>query len=158
MVGPPAALVSEPKHFNETLMPIWNAFSGTAKVIGPNIGSGSFVDVRDVAFMHVWAFEHPDKSDGERYIACQGFGPMQAVHDILRQGYKGTPIAENIALGNPGENYLGYNRETGEVGDIKFPPGRVRVDGSKAAKEMGFKYIPFQESVMDTAKAMESLL
>ncbi|KAH8656023.1 hypothetical protein BGZ60DRAFT_385011 [Tricladium varicosporioides] len=158
VVGPPAALVSDPKHFNETLMPIWNAFSGTTRAIAPNIGSGSFVDVRDVAFMHVWAFEHPEKSDGERYIACQGFGPMQAVHDILRQAYKGTPIAEKIFPGIPGENYVGYNKETGEIEDIKFLPGRVRVDGSKAAKEMGFKYINFKQSVLETAKAMEPLL
>ena len=42
--------------------------------------------------------------------------------------------------------------------DVKYFPGTVRVDGSKAEREMGFKYIPFKKSVLDTAKALEPLL
>ncbi|KAF4624150.1 hypothetical protein G7Y89_g14023 [Cudoniella acicularis] len=158
VIGPPVSLVSNPSHFNETLRPIWDIFSGSTKTIGPNIGSGSFVDVRDVAYEHLWALENPSKSDGERYIACEGFGPLQAAADILRYSYKGTPIADKIPVGNPGEGYVGYNKETGEVEDVKYPTGKVRVDGSKAEKAMGFKYISFVQSVKETAKAMEPLL
>jgi nucleoside-diphosphate-sugar epimerase len=140
------------------LAPFFSIFSSTAKTIPPNIGSGSFVDVRDVAYEHVWAYENPSKADGQRYIACEGFGPTQAVADILRYAYKGTPIAEKILVGNPGEKYLGFNKETGDVDYVKYNPGTVRVDGSKAEREMGFKYISFKQSVLDTAKALEPLL
>lgn len=143
---------------NETLTPLWKIFSGEAKTIPPSFGSGTFVDVRDVAFEHVWAFENSSKADGQRYIACQGFGPAQAIADILRETYKGTSIAEKIPVGTPGEGYVGYNKATGVVEDVGYPAGRPRVDGSKASKAMGLNYITFKQSVIDTAKALEPLL
>lgn len=111
-----------------------------------------------MAYEHVWAYENSSEADGQRYIACEGFGPTQAIADILRYAYRGTSLAEKMPVGVPGEGYLGLNKETGDVGDVKFLPGTVRVDGSKAAREMGFKYISFKQSVLDTAKALEPLL
>jgi len=158
VIGPPIVLPASGAKFNETLKPFFDILSGSAKTIGPNIGSGSFVDVRDVAFMHVWAYEHPEKADGERYIACNGFGPLQAVADVLRDHYKGTQIAEKIPVGSPGTGYVGYDKETGKVENLKYPPGNVQVDGSKAQREMGFEYITFPQSIVATAKSMVSLL
>lgn len=111
-----------------------------------------------MAYEHVWAYEHSSEADGQRYIACQGFGPTQAITDILRLAYKGTATGEKIAVGNPGEGYDGFNKSTGEVDEVSYPAGKVRVDGSKAEKAMGFKYITFKQSVLDTAKALEPLL
>ncbi|TVY35157.1 putative NADPH-dependent methylglyoxal reductase [Lachnellula subtilissima] len=153
VIGPPANLVSHPSKLNETLVPLYSILSGTAKSIPPKIGSGSFVDVRDVAYEHLWAYENSSEADGQRYIACEGFGPSQAIADILRYAYKGTAIAEKISVGVLGEGYLGFDKETGDVSDVKYLPGTVRVDGSKAEREMGFKYITFKQSVLDTAKA-----
>lgn len=116
------------------------------------------MDVRDVAFIHTWAYENPKKSDGERYIACNGVGPVQAIADILRDDYKGTPIVEKIPVGEPGTGYIGYNQETGQVENLTYLPEKAQVDGSKAKREMGLEYISFQKSVIDTAKAMEPLL
>ncbi|TVY13915.1 putative NADPH-dependent methylglyoxal reductase GRP2 [Lachnellula arida] len=158
VIGPPANLASHPSKLNETLAPLFSIFSGAATSIPPKIGSGSFVDVRDVAYEHVWAYENAAKADGQRYIACEGFGPAQAVADILRYAYRGTSLAAKIPVGVPGEGYLGFDAETGDVGDVGFLPGTIRVDGSKAAREMGFKYISFKQSVLDTAKALEPLL
>jgi nucleoside-diphosphate-sugar epimerase len=132
--------------------------SGAMKTISPNIGTGSFVDVRDVAYMHVWAYENPSKADGERYISFGGFGPVQATADVLRQKYKGTKIAENIILGNPGEGYVGYDKETGEVKAVEYPPGNIRASGKKAETEMGLKFIPFIQSLGETADVLEALL
>ncbi|TVY75622.1 putative NADPH-dependent methylglyoxal reductase GRP2, partial [Lachnellula suecica] len=155
VIGPPIVLASSGSKLNETLAPIYKILSGQS--ISPNVGSASFVDVRDVALEHVWAFENPSKADGQRYIACQGFGPLQAAADILRYQYKGTAIGEKIPVGTPGEGYVGYNEKTGEVGNVSWCMGRARVDGSKASKAMGFEYIPFKQSVLDTAKALEPL-
>lgn len=108
--------------------------------------------------MHTWAYENPKKADGERYLACNGYGPYQAVADVLREQYKGTPIAEKIPVGTPGEGYVGFNKETRKVDHVGYPEGRVRLDGSKAVREMGITYVSFPQSVLDTAKAMEPLL
>ncbi|KAF8857237.1 NAD(P)-binding protein [Acephala macrosclerotiorum] len=158
VIGPPVTLPESGSKFNETLKPFFNLFSGASKEVPPNIGSGSFVDVRDVAFMHTWAYEHPEKADGERYIACQGFGPSQAIADVLHYAYKGTPIAEKIPVGNPGVGYIGYDKETGKVENLNYHPENVKVDGSKGKKAMGFEYITFPQSIVDTAKSMEPLL
>ncbi len=83
---------------------------------------------------------------------------MQAIADILRKVYKGTAIEKKIPVGNPGNGYVGFNSETGKVDNVKFPPGKVRVSGKNAAEVMGFNYITFQQSVIDTAKVLEPLL
>jgi hypothetical protein len=158
VIGPPVIVASSPEKLNETLRPIFDILSGAAKTIGPNIGSGSFVDVRDVALTHVWAYEHPFKANGERYLAVEGFGPLQAAADILRYHYKDTPIGEKIVVGNPGGSYVGYNKETRKVEDVKYAPNTVSASGKKAEREMGVKWITFQQSVLDTAKALEVLL
>jgi len=158
VIGPPIVLPSSGSKLNETLRPLFEIFSGEARTIGPNIGTGSFVDVRDVAYVHVWAYENADKADGERYIVAQGFGPLQAAADILREAYQGTEIGAKIPLGNPGQGYVGYNKEKGKVGSVNYEPGKFRVSGKKAEKETGVKYIPFKQSVLDTAKVFEALL
>ena len=143
---------------NMTLLPIYNILSGTAKEIPPKIGSGGYVDVRDVATIHLWAYENPEKANGERYIASAGYGPPQGGADILRKKYEGTKIAEKILVGVPGAGYIGYNKETGEVANVEYPPENARPNGKKAEKAAGIKYIPFTQSVIDTAVAMEPLL
>ncbi|KAH8804668.1 hypothetical protein F5884DRAFT_796833 [Xylogone sp. PMI_703] len=158
VIGPPALLASSPSGLNETLRPVYSIFSGTASAIPPYIGSGGFVDVRDVAEIHVWAYEHSDIADGERYIACQGFGPTQAVADILREKYAGTKFEEKITKGEPGNAYEGFNKDSGKVEYVRWKKGSVQVDGSKAEKAAGIKYIDFPQSVIETAKALEPLL
>jgi nucleoside-diphosphate-sugar epimerase len=157
VMGPPIILPSSGSKLNETLRPIWDIFSGATTDVPPYIGTGSFVDVRNVATMHIWAFENAKKSDGERYLGVQGFGPMQAAADILNDAYKGTEIGEKITKGTPGEGYVGYDKETGKVDTIGPLPGARRISGQKAVKEMGLQYIPFKQSIVDTAKALEAL-
>jgi nucleoside-diphosphate-sugar epimerase len=153
-VGPPVQLPSAPSQLNATLEPIWTIFSG-----GPlknDIGSGSFVDVRDVALMHAWAYEHARESDGERYIACAGFGPLQAVADILREAY---PDRRSVVQeGTPGTGYDGWDAETGTVREVRYPMGRISVSGAKAERVMGIKFRNYRESVLDTARSFEKYL
>jgi nucleoside-diphosphate-sugar epimerase len=163
VIGPPVVLPVSGDKLNETLRPVFNILAGNTggkSIIPPNIGTASFVDVRDVAFLHIWAYENPSKADGERYLATQGFGPLQAAADILRYEYKDRPeILEKIPVGKPGDGYHGYDEKTGEVSEvIGWSEGRFRVSGKKAEREMGVKYISFRKSVVDTAKAFEPLL
>lgn len=158
VIGPPLILPSSGSQLNATLQPIYNILSGSVTEIPPKIGSGSYVDVRDVAALHVWAYEHPEKANGERYIACSGFGPPQAAADILHKNYKGTKIADNIPVGSPGKDYIGYNNKTGEVSNVQFPPEYPRPVGTKAERVIGIQWVPFTQSVVETAKVLEPLL
>jgi nucleoside-diphosphate-sugar epimerase len=151
-IGPPVQPPSSPSKLNFTLIATYNIFTGGP--IPPSIGSGSFIDVRDVAFVHLWAYEHPDISNGERYIASHGYGPPQAIADILREAYPDR--REIIQVGNPGEGYAGY--ENGVVKEVKFLEGKPSVSGKKAESVMGFKTRTFKESVLETAKVMERYL
>lgn len=116
------------------------------------------MDVRDVGAVHLWAYENPAKANGERYIAVASCGPPQAAADILRKKYEGTERAEKILVGEPGSGYIGYNKETGEVGDVEYEPEAIRPSGKKAEQATGIKWIPFKQSLDDTVAAIEPLL
>jgi nucleoside-diphosphate-sugar epimerase len=151
-IGPPVQPPSSPSKLNATLLPTYSIFTGSP--IPASIGTGSFIDVRDVAFVHLWAYEHPKIANGERYIACHGYGPSQATADILREAYPDR--RDIIQVGKPGEEYLGY--ENGVVKEVKYPPGRVSVSGEKVQSLTGITFRTFKESLLETAKVMERYL
>ncbi|EMR80895.1 hypothetical protein ACHAP3_006486 [Botrytis cinerea] len=161
VLGPPAYLPETGEKLNDTLQPIYKILTGATKTIPADAGSSSTVDVRDVADMHIWAYEHPEKSDGERYIACSGPGPAQGQADILREYFKEKGDEEALAkivVGTPGKDYAGYNKETEKVESVEWLPGGVHISGEKAEREMGFKYRNFKESSIETAEALKPLL
>lgn len=154
VMGPPVQPPSIPEKLNATLRPLWGLLSGSVPHIPPISGSGTFVDVRDVAFMHLWAFENGEKADGERFIAVAGFGEPQAIADILREGYPDR--VDKIPKGTPGAGYTGW--KDGIVDSVGWTAGRIRMSGEKAQKFMGIEWIPMKRSVLDTAMAMEIYL
>lgn len=144
-------LVKDPAKINESLRPLWNLFSGSLTEIPKDIGTGAYVDVRDVAKMHIWAYEHPKEADGERFISAGGFGPGQAAADILRELY--PDANDRIPKGEPGKGYTGYGE-----GFVEFPEGAAGTVNEKAKKVMGIEFITFHDSVRDTVKEFEKLL
>lgn len=142
VIGPPVYLPADPTRINLTLQPIWSIFSGTPTI--PNtIGSGSYIDVRDVAALHIWCAEHPADANGQRYILAKGLAPPQAVADLLRRTY---PERKDIPVGDPGTGYdPGY-------GWLK---GGVSFQSAKAEKVLGRELIGFEKSVLDTVKVFE---
>lgn len=158
VIGPPIFLPKSAAQLNETLSPIFKLLSGAVSEVPPNIGSGGFVDVRDVAKIHTWAFEHPKEANGERYIAAEGFGPMQAAADILRLKFKGTEIEGKIPVGKPGEGYTGYDAKTGEVGHVQYLEGSTEINGQKVSRVMGLEYVEYRKSVEETAEVLKALL
>ncbi|TDZ23554.1 putative uncharacterized oxidoreductase [Colletotrichum orbiculare MAFF 240422] len=141
--GPPLTTPASPDKIPTTPAFIWNILRG-GELLGPVPDWDYWVDVRDVAKLVVWGFEHADEADGERYIAKTAWGTPQATADILRPAYPYLSIKE----GTPGEGYLS---------GWKSPQERD-VDGSKALKALGGEYIAYDQSVLDTAKAFEPLL
>lgn len=107
----------------------------------------SYVDVRDVARLVVFAIDHPDKANNERFIAASSYAPVQAHADILRKAY--PERADIIEKGTPGEGYT--------PGTYAFPKNKV-YDGTKAVRFTGQDYIPLERSVVDTIEALKSIL
>ncbi len=140
--GPPLLLPKEPKDINETVRDIYTILSGAP--IPPTKGTGTMVDVRDIARLLVFAVEHPEKMDGERYLAASAAGHSQAVADILRKAY---PDRRSIIQeGTPGEGYASDHSIS------------AYIDSSKAVKTTGVPFIGLEESVLAAAKAFEIFL
>jgi nucleoside-diphosphate-sugar epimerase len=137
-------LPENPAKISDTIINVWTILSGSP--IPPSLGSNSYVDNRDVGRLMVFAVEHPEKADGERFIAQGGAPSYQAVADILRKHYPNR----KIDLGTPGSGYApGY-------GFAEDAP--VKVDASKAVRATGVDWIGFEQSTLDAAKAFERYL
>ena len=109
------------------------------------MGSGGYIDVRDVAAVSVWCVEHPQEAAGQRYLLANGRGTFQAAADVLRKAY---PDRESIPVGDPGSDYeLDYSW-----------PAWTRFDSSKAAKATGKTFIRYDQSILDTADALKAYL
>lgn len=140
-INPPAHTSS----LNVTLKPIWNMLSGTAKTIPTGIGSQSYIDVRDVSAIHIYAAEHPKEANGVRYLAAAGRGTMQAAADILRKGYP----ERDIVVGEPGSDYeVGYG----------FARDGYKFYSTRMEEALGRGLIGFERSVLETARVLERYL
>ena len=112
----------------------------------PGIGSNTYIDVRDVADMHVWCVEHPKESAGQRYMLVSGLAPPQAYADILHKAY---PDRTMMTQGTPGAGY---------ASGFTFPKDRSNFSAAKAQKTLGRSFISVEQSVLDTAKVFERYL
>jgi nucleoside-diphosphate-sugar epimerase len=110
----------------------------------PQIGGASYIDVRDVAQLHVWcAVDDPEQARGQRYLLANGKAPPQAVADLLREKYP----ERDIIVGEPGNGY---------TKDYSFVGGESSLVSTKALKALGReRFIGFQESILDTVEAFE---
>ena len=149
VTGPPVLWPESPSSLNLTLKPIWQIYAGEIETLPPQIGGASYVDIRDVAALHVFAALNPDQSNGQRYLATNGKAPPQAIADILRARFPERKILE----GNPGEGYVSATYWYPENAPEGFPIA------SKAYKALGVEergFIGFEKSVLDTVEAMET--
>jgi hypothetical protein len=109
------------------------------------MAGGAYVDVRDVATIFAFAVDHPELVNGKRLPVVAGYGPNQAVVDVLRSAY---PERRGIILeGTPGKGYSSQDwNVTGEATSFS----------SKLVEDMtGIEWIPFDRSIRDTAKSFE---
>jgi hypothetical protein len=132
------------KNINETVRDIYQtlAFGKIVESLSPN---PSFVDNRDVARIMLFAVEEAKKCNGERFITSGGRFAEQAIADILRKHYPDRGIEK----GNPGEGYLP---------DYSYPKDGFGVSGKKIVDFTGVGYLPYEQSVLEAAKAFEVYL
>lgn len=139
--GPPLAPPEDPANINETLKPVWAAFSG--QPMPPYAMKTGTVDVRDVAEIVVIAAERSAETDGERYMLRSASGTPKVIADIL---HANLPAERNI---KPGDEF---------APDYVAPPSSLKFDSSKAAKLLGRDWINYEKTILDTAKVFERYL
>lgn len=143
VTGPPISFPAQPEQLNETLLPIWRIYAGEVSEIPPQIGGAGYIDVRDVARMHVWAAEHHALSNGNRYLVANGKAPPQAAADLLREKFPDR----DILVGDPGKGY---------TPDYDFVKGEPSLVSTKAMAALGVdRFISYDQSVLDTVEAFE---
>lgn len=143
VTGPPISFPASPDKLNETLLPIWRIYAGEVDTMPPQIGGAGYIDVRDVARMHVWAAEHHEQSNGQRYLLANGKAPPQAAADLLRDKFP----ERDIIVGEPGKGY---------TPDYWFVKGETSLVSTKALQALGVeRFISFDRSVLDTVDAFE---
>lgn len=138
----------DPEELMTTVIPIWWALSGKMLYTDqPRNANGHYVDVRDVARVFVWIVDHPDDSNGERYLCVSGYGSGQAILDILNKSF--PERKGKIQIGEPGKRYLP---------DFSQPDWDAHFDNTKVPKATGKAWIPYDQSIIDSAKAFERYL
>lgn len=165
VIGPPILLPSSPAQLNTTLLPIWWLYSNTSPggVIPPQIGGATWIDVRDVAALHVWAATHPEEARGRRFLATSGKAPPQAVADLLRREFPDRVVLR----GEPGSGYVvpqwrdgeGEGRWSGGYGWEPEEEGGQSSDAVRMREVLGgegWRFHGFEECVLDTVRVLEA--
>lgn len=134
-------------NYGTSLELLERVLDGTDPMV-PNVTFG-FVDVRDVAKIHVAAMERSE-SIGERYIAVAGMMAMPKAAKLLADEFPDRKIATRVA---PNWLIKLMARFMPLLRTVADSLGRTStVDGSKAAKQFGFDYIPADQATLDAAR------
>jgi dihydroflavonol-4-reductase len=112
-------------------------------------------DVRDVATIHVSALEN-EKANGKRFIVTsEKPHAIQVIAQILKSnGYDkvSTRLAPTFLL----KFIANFNSEI--KGMLPFVGNTIEADVSDTMKTFNWKPIPFEKTVLDTAKSVEKVI
>jgi len=143
--GPIIHQVGAVESINTSVAALHNAFTPKGAKTGAEAGAaaGNWVDVRDVALVHVEALAQ-EKAGGERYIAGNGAYSWQmmydAIHALPASELEGLDVSK-LPKGTPGSDK-----------DTKY----VVHSNEKAQKELGVKFTPLAECTRDTLLSLKS--
>ncbi|ORY78222.1 hypothetical protein BCR37DRAFT_350585 [Protomyces lactucae-debilis] len=133
--GPAIHFIKDTDSINTSVAILMNYYLSPGE-ISANGPTQSFVDVRDVATMHLDAMEAGDKVNNQRFICVSDWFTWQQVVDILAKNYPDRKQAS----GGPGAG----------VKEVQFTS-----DNSKSKKILGTKYIGLEKSVIDTVDSLK---
>ncbi|EHK49473.1 uncharacterized protein TrAtP1_010700 [Trichoderma atroviride] len=135
--GPIAHAVSGVDALNTSAGDIYRLINGSEKAV-PDTSFWAFADVRDVAEAHVLAFEKPQAA-GQRYLIANSAYSYQQICDIIREKF--PELQDKTPKGDTG---------------AALPP-IYKVDTTKAVTELGIKFRPLQETIVDMVNSLLAL-
>jgi nucleoside-diphosphate-sugar epimerase len=116
---------------------IYRLFNGSEKEI-PQTGFWAYADVRDIATAHLLAYTTPAAAN-QRYMISNAPYSYQIFCDIIRKNFP------DLAATTP-------------EGDANKPlPPVYQLDTSKSITELGLKYRPIEETVVDAVNSLREL-
>ncbi|KAI0846390.1 NAD(P)-binding protein [Daldinia vernicosa] len=130
--GPYAYEIQDTKTLSESVVLLNNIIDSPSV---PPFDFGAYADSREVAAAHILALEVPEAA-GQRFLVGQNFR-YQAIVDAAREAL--PEARERLPVG--------------KVGDWS-PEDAHRVDGSKATKVLGLKYLTLKDTAVDTYKQL----
>ncbi|KAM7220819.1 hypothetical protein V8F06_003713 [Rhypophila decipiens] len=124
--GPHVGGVRDTKKLNESSHALYSLLG--AKEIPP-VDFCGFVDSRTIAQAHIAALEK-EEAAGQRFLVGSHFDYQSAVDSLKKEL---PELASRLPLGTPGKG-----------------PETYELDGSKAERVLGIKYIPLNETLRDS--------
>lgn len=139
VLGPILHQVNSPEKLNTSVGYVWALLHGSKKEEDLLAPSGNCVDVRDVAYAHVEALVRPE-AGGNRFAASLGPFVYQDVVDIIHKDSNvPSDWKKQVPTGKPGQGSTVKQNE---------------LDGSKATRVLGLKYIQLQDVVQDMVASL----
>ncbi|KAI3406290.2 hypothetical protein KGF56_000770 [Candida oxycetoniae] len=97
---------------------------------------GDYIDVRDTAKAHIFAFEHPEKSNGERFLLRDCYFTNDSLVELIRKNFPQLQLPK------------GDLEKSAQLIEEKA----LRLDPSKTNSILQFKYIPLEQSIIDSVQ------
>lgn len=142
--------------FDSRLRKAWIASTRVTRTTGPKAGRASFVDVRDVADLHLKAML-ASQAGGERFIAVDEFLWLAEVAAILRREL--GPDAKRVPTRKVPDLLVKLmGRFDPSVGSIVNQLGKkLTYSSEKARAELEWSPRPVADSIADTGRSLVEL-
>ncbi|KAF2396255.1 NAD(P)-binding protein [Trichodelitschia bisporula] len=140
VLGPIVHYLNSLDALNTSNERVRNCIQGQWKDEIPDTGVFAWVDVRDLADIHVKAVELPE-AGGKRFFATAGFYSNKEIADIVRNHF---PEYKNL----PGPDIKGGDYPT---------EGLYKVDNSRVKSVLGTKFTSLEDSIVDLVKSLQTV-
>lgn len=142
VIGPPVLFPEKVQDINGTIKPIWEVLSGENRGLPRIIGTGFWVDVRDLVGICCALIESSKKPeiDRKRVIVVAGKGNLSVAARVLWEKYS---------------ERLGHLQVSERDGDVEVG-GEMTFDVKDAEGLLGRTWMSYEKSVLDTAEALEN--
>lgn len=121
------------------------AATGKWKEAVPPTGAAlNWVDVRDVALAHIKAGLEIPEAGGKRLFTTPSFFSNRDILNVIRKNF--PDLADKL----PGDDVKG--------GELPPENQHYKVDNSETNRVLGIDWIPFEKSVVDTVKSLQSFI
>ncbi|KFZ20141.1 hypothetical protein V502_03337 [Pseudogymnoascus sp. VKM F-4520 (FW-2644)] len=143
--GPVVNYLNSLDSLNTSNQRIRDFAQGKAKNGLPNSGVYLWIDVRDLALIHVRQIEVPEAA-GKRFFATAGYFSNKEIADAIRNNF--PEYKDNLPAADA-------------PGDGDYPNGSTeslhKYDNSRVVKTLGIKFRTIEESVVDLVKSLKAV-